>query len=79
MKNVFEKYGGSMGGPGAVMFNFDNKGFIFVKKTANAEEEMLKLIDAGVEDINEVEDGIEVYTAPELLGQTRKKLEEFGV
>lgn len=78
MKNLFEKFGGSMGGPGAVMFNFDNKGFLFVKKTGNAEEEMLKLIDAGVDDINETEDGIEVYVAPEHLGETRKKLQALG-
>ena len=78
IKNIFEKAGGSMGGPGAVMFNFEKKGFLFVKKTANAEDEMLKLIDAGVEDVNETEDGIEVYTAPEKLGETRKKLQELG-
>lgn len=78
IKNIFEKSGGSMGGPGAVMFNFEKKGFLFVKKTANAEDEMLKLIDAGVEDVNETEDGIEVYTAPEKLGETRKKLQELG-
>ncbi len=78
IKNIFEKSGGSMGGPGAVMFNFDNKGFLFVKKTTNAEEEMLKLIDAGVEDVNETEDGIEVYVAPGELGETHKKLQELG-
>jgi YebC/PmpR family DNA-binding regulatory protein len=78
MKNLFEKFGGNMGGPGSVMFNFDNKGFLFVKKTGNAEEEMLKLIDAGVDDVNESEDGIEVFVAPEHLGETRKKLQAMG-
>lgn len=78
IKNIFEKSGGSMGGPGAVMFNFESKGFLFVKKSGNAEEEMLKLIDAGVEDVNETEDGIEVYVAPDKLGENRKKLQELG-
>lgn len=78
IKNIFEKSGGSMGGPGSVMFNFESKGYLFVKKTANAEDEMLKLIDAGVEDVNEAEDGIEVYVAPEKLNETRKKLQELS-
>lgn len=78
IKSIFEKSGGSMGGPGAVMFNFEAKGFLFVKKTENAEEEMLKLIDAGAEDVNETEDGIEVYVTPEHLGDTHKKLQELG-
>ena len=78
IKSIFEKSGGSMGGPGAVMFNFESKGFLFVKKSDNSEEQMLKLIDAGVEDVNETEDGIEVYVAPEHLGDTRKKLQELG-
>ncbi len=78
IKNLFEKSGGSMGGPGAVMFNFESKGFLFVKKSGNPEEQMLKLIDAGVEDVNETSDGIEVYVVPEHLGETRKQLQELG-
>jgi len=35
---------------------------------------MLALIDAGVDDITETEDGIEVYTAPEKLGEIHKDL-----
>jgi YebC/PmpR family DNA-binding regulatory protein len=78
IKGIFDRAGGSMGGPGAVAFNFENKGFLFIKKEGDTETEMLKLIDAGVEDINEVEDGIEVYVAPEKLSETRKELTEMG-
>jgi len=78
MKNIFDKGGGNLAGPGAVSFNFESKGFMLIKKTENPEEEMLKLIDAGVEDVNEVEDGIEVYTAPEKLGDTHKTLSALG-
>ncbi|HTK03657.1 MAG TPA: YebC/PmpR family DNA-binding transcriptional regulator [Alphaproteobacteria bacterium] len=78
LKNILEKFGGSMGGPGSVMFNFESKGFLFVKKTGNPEEQMLKLIDAGVEDVNETEDGIEVYVSPDKLGEIRKQLQDLG-
>jgi len=39
---------------------------------------MLKIIDIGAKELEETEDGIEVYVAPELLGQFRDKLEGAG-
>lgn len=78
VKNVFERGGGNLGGPGSVSFNFEQKGFLLVKKTADPESQMLKLIEAGVEDVEESEDGIEVYTAPNMLSDVRKHLESEG-
>ncbi len=75
IKNLFERGGGTLAGPGAVSFNFEQKGFLLVKKTTDPEGQMLKLIEAGVEDVEESEDGIEVYTAPHSLSEIRKKLE----
>lgn len=76
VKNIFERAGGRLAGPGSVSFNFENKGFMLVKKADDAEGQMLKLIDLGVEDMEETDDGIEVYTNPEKLSQTRRQLEE---
>jgi YebC/PmpR family DNA-binding regulatory protein len=78
IKGLFDRGGGGMGGPGSVSFNFEHKGFLFVKKTSDSEEEMLKLIDAGVEDISESPDGFDVYTSVEKLSETKKKIEEMG-
>lgn len=78
IKNIFERAGGSLAGPGAVSFNFESKGLIVVEKGNNSEEQMLKLIDLGVEDVEEVEDAIEVYVFPEKLGETKKKIGESG-
>ena len=39
---------------------------------------MLKLIDVGVEDVEEVEGGLETYVAPNMLRETKKKLETDG-
>jgi YebC/PmpR family DNA-binding regulatory protein len=77
IKNLFERNGGSMGGPGSVSFNFDPKGLLLVKKDAsqNADEQMLKLIDAGADDIQDEVDGLEVYTSPESLSKVRSELE----
>ena len=78
IKGIFEHSGGSLAGPGAVSFNFEPSGVILVKKEKNKDEQMLKIIDIGAKELEETEDGIEVYVAPELLGQFRDKLENVG-
>lgn len=78
IKNLFERSGGSLAGPGAVLFNFEPKGYLLVEKSGNTESQMLSMIDMGVEDVSEVEEGIEVYTEPNKLSETRKKFEEVG-
>lgn len=78
IKGTFERGGGSLAGPGAVSFNFESKGFMLIQKSGDADEQMLKLIDAGAEDINDSEGGLEVYVAPEKLGEIHKKLSALG-
>lgn len=78
IKNIFERVGGSLGGPGSVSYNFDHKGLLVVKKEDNFEEQMLKLIDCGAEDVEEAGDEIEVYTLPDRLKDVRTKIEEAG-
>lgn len=78
MKNIFERVGGSLAGPGAVSFNFENKGFILVEKILNPEEQILKLIDLGIEDVEETLDGIEVYVSPDKLSEIKNKIKELG-
>ncbi len=78
IKNLFERAGGRLAGPGSVSFNFENKGLLVIEKKAEAETQMLALIDMGVEDIEETDDGIEVYVSPDKLTETRKKLQDGG-
>jgi YebC/PmpR family DNA-binding regulatory protein len=78
VKNLFDRAGGNLAGPGAVSFNFENKGYLFLKKSQDPEAQMLQIIDMGVEDVNETEDGIEVYVAPEKLSEVRKSFEAAG-
>jgi YebC/PmpR family DNA-binding regulatory protein len=78
IKNLFERAGGTLAGPGAVSFNFESKGFILVEKSADSEAQMLRMIDLGVEDVTDSPDGIEVFTAPDKLAEERKKFEVAG-
>jgi len=74
IKSVFERGGGTLAGPNAVSFNFESKGFMLVKKNADPDSQTLQLIDAGAEDIQDSDDGLEVYVAPDKLGQIHRKL-----
>lgn len=78
IKGIFEHAGGSLAGPGAVSYNFEPSGVILVKKGKEKDEQMLKIIDLGAKEIEDTEDGIEVFVAPELLGQFKEKLESAG-
>ena len=78
IKNIFERAGGRLAGPGSVSYNFELKGMFTVKKKDDIESQMLSLIDLGVEDVFEAEDGIEIYVAPEQFQETRNKLLEKG-
>lgn len=79
MKVLFERGGGQLAGPGAVSYNFQSRGMILVKLDEDSETQMLNLIDMGVDDIEEVESGLEVYVEPDRLCETRERLEKGGV
>lgn len=74
ISNLFNRAGGSMGGPNSVAFNFESKGFLVVKKNADPDTQMLALIDAGAEDIEDVGEEFEIYTASDRLSQIHKSL-----
>lgn len=80
IKNIFDKAGGSVASPGAVAFNFEKKGLIAVDSKDNKEELILKLIDLGAEDVEEVgEDLLEVYAHPDNLMTLKEKLTSEGI
>ncbi|MCA9405436.1 MAG: YebC/PmpR family DNA-binding transcriptional regulator [Candidatus Omnitrophica bacterium] len=52
IRNILSKKNGSMAGAGATSFLFSSKGFISIEKDKASEDDLLELMDAGVEDIN---------------------------
>lgn len=77
IKNIFERGGGSLGAPGSVSFQFERAGQIIVD--GKGEDLILKLIDLGTEDIEEVEDGIEIYVKPGELFRMKEKIEQAEI
>ncbi len=80
LKNIFDKGGGTIGSSGSVSYLFKRRGEIAVAKNGVTSDELLgKGIDAGVEDMEEVEDGVLFYSDPQLLQQIKKALESQGI
>ena len=78
IKNLFERGGGSLTGPGAVLFQFEKAGLMTVKKNANPDAQVLKIMDLGVEDVEEATDAIEVYANPQETTTIKEQLQKAG-
>jgi YebC/PmpR family DNA-binding regulatory protein len=78
IKGIFERGGGRMTGLGSVLYNFDQKGLILVKKGADYEKMILDLIDAGVEDIDESKGLVGMYTDISSLSEIKTKIVNLG-
>lgn len=78
IKNIFERVGGSLAGPGAVSYIFEPKGLLLIKKDKDPDTQTLQLIDFGVEDIEETDDNLEVYVPPSKTTEMKEKLENEG-
>lgn len=78
IKNLFTRGGGNLASPGSVSFQFEKVGQIVIGKDQNPQNQMLSLIDLGAEDIEEVEDGIEIWARPENIFPLKEKIEASG-
>ncbi|MBS0628145.1 MAG: YebC/PmpR family DNA-binding transcriptional regulator [Verrucomicrobia bacterium] len=79
MRIATNKRGGTIASPGAVLFNFDQKGILRISgKNISEDDLFLAVSEAGAEDFEEVEDGYVVTTPPELLYQVKEKLDQLG-
>jgi YebC/PmpR family DNA-binding regulatory protein len=76
IRNIFTKHAGRLGEQGSVSWMFESKGQILVEKQSGIEDLPLELIDQGVEDVKESDEGLEIYTLPLDLEKIKKYLEE---
>ncbi|MFH1610319.1 MAG: YebC/PmpR family DNA-binding transcriptional regulator [Patescibacteria group bacterium] len=80
IKHTLDKNGGSLGGPGTVVWMFDRLGILNIKKDGLDKDELeLKAIDAGAEDIQDDEEYIVIYTKPEELQKVKENLEKENI
>ena len=79
IKKIFERSGGTLGQPGSVAFLFDKKGRLMVEKKPDTQNEILQLIDLGADEVEELTEGIEVFTPANKLAETKSKIEQAGL
>jgi len=65
IRHAFKKAGGSLGTSGSVAWMFEKKGVIVVNRSDRDDEVMEKAIEAGAEDIKEMDEVLVIETAPE--------------
>jgi len=75
VRSAFTKHNGSLGSPGSVSFQFEQKGQMFIK-TKDLEQVSLDAIEAEADDVFEEEDGVRVYTSPTSFEAVKKSLDE---
>jgi YebC/PmpR family DNA-binding regulatory protein len=73
IKHILNKANGNMGSSGSVMWMFAIKGELLLKNTSLSDDEELKIIEAGAEDIIKDEQ-VSVITDKEMLASVREKL-----
>ncbi len=83
IKNIIERAGGNLGGPGSTAYMFDKKGELRVKSRGlSVEEEMLEFIDLGAEDVEDFEEDGQryylVYTQSSELNTMGNKITQTG-
>jgi YebC/PmpR family DNA-binding regulatory protein len=79
VRHAFDKRGGSLGEPGSVAWQFENRGVVVVDGERYSEDDLLPAIDAGADDIAADDDLLKVSSDPRSLGAVRNALEESGV
>ncbi|WP_027882495.1 YebC/PmpR family DNA-binding transcriptional regulator [Meiothermus rufus] len=76
VRHLFNKHGGSLGATGAVAWQFDRRGYIWLKTNSEAAQEAA--IEAGAIDLLESEGGLEIYTDPQEVYTVANALKAKG-
>jgi len=82
LRQILSQHNGKLAEGGSVKWLFDRKGVITINPEENQlekEEIELKSIDAGAENIFWHDNYLDVYTKPENLEETKKRLEALGI
>jgi YebC/PmpR family DNA-binding regulatory protein len=80
IRSAFNRGGGNLGESGSVRWLFDEKGIITAELNGmDADDIALQAIDAGADDVQPYDDGIEIYTEPGRLEEVRCALDDAGI
>jgi YebC/PmpR family DNA-binding regulatory protein len=79
IRSLLSKNGGSLAEPGAVAWQFERKGVIKVDRAVSEDDIMLAGLEAGAEDIQDMDEHWDVVCDPSDLDDLRAALEAAGI
>lgn len=81
VRAAFTKYEGRLGINGSVSYMFDTKGVFLIPVSDKTKDEVfeLEMIEAGAEEMEEIDNFLEIVSALEDFGNISKKLEELDI
>lgn len=78
VREVLDKNGGTLAGQGAVSYMFTQAGELRVKNTKLTDDDELKMIDAGINEVETGEDEWVIYCERDKTYQVKENLEKMG-
>ena len=80
VKTTLNQNGGKLAGEGAVRWMFDQKGVVSVNPEGKAKDEIEMIaIEAGADDVKQIENNIDIYTKPEDFETVKKAIQDKGL
>jgi YebC/PmpR family DNA-binding regulatory protein len=80
VRTAMSRNGGSLADPGSVAYLFSRKGVVIVPKAELAEDDVLAaVLEAGAEEVNDLDDSFEVISEPHDLPVVRAALTAAGI
>ena len=78
VRHLFQKHNGSLGSANSVLWQFERKGVFFID-TPHTDDAELNLIEAGVVDFDQTDNGYVCFTAPDQVHSVAKKLADLKI
>jgi YebC/PmpR family DNA-binding regulatory protein len=81
VRTAMNRNGGAMADPGSVAYLFNRKGVVIVPKTPGMTEDdvLLAVLDAGAEEVNDLDEAFEVVSEATDLVAVRTALQDAGI
>jgi YebC/PmpR family DNA-binding regulatory protein len=81
VRTALTRNGGSLADAGSVAYLFSRKGVVIVPKTAQLTEDdvLMAVLDAGAEEVNDLDEAFEVVSEPADLLAVRTALQDAGI
>jgi YebC/PmpR family DNA-binding regulatory protein len=79
VRTAMTRNGGSMADPGSVSYLFNRKGVVTLPKNGLSEDDVLMaVLDAGAEEVSDLDEAFEVLSEPQDMLAVRKALQDAG-